>query len=146
MSSNNGDLYEHSQIKADCQSQKIIIADQLLLENMKLIKRMRKLKENWDGYGALAIEKTIIDETERLLRSLEYQPILSPTGRGSIDLTFENNDDVLNYEIFPDMVLKINIYNKDYNNAMGGKYTIEHISKIREEVISFYESGECPHT
>jgi len=69
------------------------------LEQLKLNKRklnsLKHLQEDWNGYNGETIEDALISDIENLISTLDYQPQIFPTGRGSIQIEKYLNDENL---------------------------------------------------
>ena len=59
-----------------------------LSENIEQLREIELLQEDWDGEGGLAFGKEFIQEVMDLVSTLQTQPDLGPTGRGSIQLEY----------------------------------------------------------
>ena len=71
-------------------------------QNISLIEEYSLLQDNWNGYGALPIDKDVISTVKELLSTLIYQPDVFPTGRGGIQIEYQKTDDsYLEFEFFP---------------------------------------------
>ncbi len=73
--------------------------------NLEKIYRFSDYKEDWDGYGAPPFDKSVIERAVKFIfdENLKIQPNVFPTGRGSIQLEFEPDDNhYLEIEIFKD--------------------------------------------
>ena len=74
-------------------------------EDTKLyIQEFGKLDDNWDGYGAESINEKVVSNACRImdmLRSVSWLtlPEMAPTTRGTISLSWENEDDEMYLEI-----------------------------------------------
>lgn len=83
--------------------------EQLRFNKMKL-QSFKNLESNWNGYNGQSFDESLIGKIETILSSLEYQPQIFPTGRGSIQIEKYINDENLveieisNNEIFAFMV------------------------------------------
>ena len=53
--------------------------------------QIRSMKENWNGNGAPAFSKILIDKVENLVNGLEIQPEVFPTAMGTIQLEYDNS-------------------------------------------------------
>mgnify|MGYP003653924619 CR=1 FL=1 len=66
------------------------------LEQLKLNKRklnsLKQLQNGWNGYNGEAIEDSLISNIEDLISTLDYQPQIFPTGRGTIQIEKHLND------------------------------------------------------
>lgn len=71
-------------------------------QNVSIIEDYSLLQDNWNGYGALQINKDVISTVNELLSTLIYQPDVFPTGRGGIQIEYQKTDDsYLEFEFFP---------------------------------------------
>jgi len=63
------------------------------------------LQDNWNGYGAKAINRRLIGKCMDIVCNLDIQPYIFPTGRDSIQLEYElNNSNYLEFEVFVDRI------------------------------------------
>lgn len=71
--------------------------------SLQVIKQIEQLPDNWNGYGAAAFSKDLLDTVRRLVLTLPVQPAIFPTARDSVQLEYENQDqDYLEFELFAD--------------------------------------------
>lgn len=72
------------------------------LEKLKMNKRrllsFLQLSSNWNGYEGEALSKPVIDKTISIITKLDFQPEIFPTGRNSIQIENEINENNF-YEI-----------------------------------------------
>lgn len=68
---------------------------ELLKLNKLKLKSFLKLEENWNGYDGEFITEELIKKTEKIISSLDYQPQIFPTGRGTIQLEQYKDDENL---------------------------------------------------
>lgn len=69
-------------------------------DNKKKVKSFLNLKPNWNGYGALPIEKNIVNKVLEIFEKLPSEVEYYPTGRNSIQLELhKNNGDYIEIEI-----------------------------------------------
>lgn len=73
---------------------------------------MKSFERNWNGYNGEPISNEAIKTAEMLVKLLNPTPFVSPTGRGTIQLEWENNNGYLELEIYEN---EISIYNQDKN-------------------------------
>jgi len=83
-------------------------SERFSLEQLKINKRklqaIKNLEENWNGYNGEIIDKSVISKVETLISSLDYQPQIFPTGRGSIQLdAYLNENNLVEIEISPEI-------------------------------------------
>lgn len=88
-----------------------------LEHNLKAIADIRKLEDDWNGYGAKKIPVDICDIAEEIVTHLSVQPAIFPTARRTIHMeyNFENNN-YLEFEIFEDDVRATFVPDHDYYN------------------------------
>lgn len=76
------------------------------IHNVIKLRSFAVLEHGWNGYGALPLDGDLIDECVQLLYTpglLGLQPDVFPTGRGSIQFEYENEDgQYLEIEIYSD--------------------------------------------
>ncbi len=59
--------------------------------NLEKLNSIRSMKDNWNGNGASAIPKTVVDKVEQLINGLKIQPEIFPTALGTIQLEYDNS-------------------------------------------------------
>jgi len=102
-----------------------------LLMNKKLLNNFSELEANWNGYDGLPIGENIINKTEAIISTLNFQPLIFPTGRGTIQLDyFKDNDNLIEIEIFTDSQFMYKIVDGDDEE---GDVDSEDIKEIIEE-------------
>ena len=105
--------------------------------NAEKLKRIRSMKDNWNGNGASAFPKALINRVENLINGLDIQPELFPTAMCTIQLEYDNSRrDHMEIEIGENDQAEVFIVN------FNGKETLETIyispETINERVTSFY--------
>ncbi len=104
-------------------------------KSMKQLNEIRKLRDNWNGYGANSFSESLIKKVEDIISGLRYQPFISPTARDSIQMEYENDaGDYLEFEVFENAGIKMFFYSKDGESE---KKTIQS-EAIDEAVCYFY--------
>lgn len=85
--------------------------DKLKMNRMKL-QSLNNLKFNWNGYQGEPINNEVIQLVDEIIKELEYQPNIFPTGRGSVQVEYYINEDKqLEIEISPDEIFMYEINN-----------------------------------
>lgn len=103
-------------------------------KNIDTLNKFKKLKKNWNGYGAEPIPIGLIDYTINLLSDLHYQPTIFPTGRKSIQIEYLNqNKDYLEIEIGKD---SHTYYCKKGNEISEGEIELKTIKDFINEFYS----------
>ena len=99
-----------------------------LEENMLLLSEIYELKDDWDAYGAERIPFKRINLAMGIIQDLPCQPLISPTGRGTIYMQYENTDEgFLGFEVFDDSVVMCRVG--------GNHYLGPHVETISEDII-----------
>ena len=87
----------------------------LLTENIDQLREIGELNENWDGEGGLAFGKEFIQELIDLISTMQVQPDIGPTGRGSVDFEYgsrKKGQKYLDIEIY-EKDRRVTVYSKD---------------------------------
>ena len=105
-------------------------------ENMKTLSIIESLEENWNGYGAPPFQKELIDKVKCIIKNLDEQPEIFPTGRGTIQLEYESKDkSYLEFEVYLDHVSMLFVECRDYSAAITDSNFP--INAIRDKVYMF---------
>ena len=72
--------------------------DKLKMNKYKL-ESFKSLTLNWNGYDGKQISSSLIDTTINLLAELDYQPKIFPTGRGSIQIEYQQSENYIEIEV-----------------------------------------------
>lgn len=106
-----------------------------LCNNINVLSSFSELQENWDGYGAHPFEASFISDLKKVLVCLKYQPEVFPTGRGSIQLEYEQDDGrYLEFECYNDRhvsVLHIDSDGTEFESIIS-------FDQVSEVVDEFY--------
>lgn len=93
------------------------------------------LEKGWNGYGAKKISPAVIKRTKSLLLSLEFQPKIFPTGRGSVQVEYYKDDsNLIEIEIFYN---RYSVYSVDN----GNEYENEHcpLADVKTRLMNFHK-------
>ena len=104
--------------------------------NIKAIKSLDNLKENWNGYGAHSFDKKTIQRFLSIINLLEIQPKISPTGRKTLVLVYEKTkEEKLSFEIFENKIDCAYLNMKDFS-----KCYIKQVdeNELNQEIYKFY--------
>ncbi len=112
--------------------------DMLKMNNFKLISQLETYEDNWNGTGAKAFSMGSIRMFNQVVSAVPKQPILSPTGRDSIVMQYENEDSVLFFEVNSERAEKVLIPQGNYDKAVQEIYTEDICNKISNCVVQFY--------
>ena len=99
-----------------------------LEENLLLLSEISELRDDWDAYGASGISSKCARLAMSIIESLPCQPLISPTGRGSIYMQYEHPErGFLGYEVFDDYVVMCRVG--------GNCYQDPHVETISEDIV-----------
>ncbi len=104
--------------------------------NLKRIKEIKQLKDNWDGYDAKAFSADLLNYMEKMIGQLEVQPNLFPLSDGAIQLEMHRNGCAIEIEINEDEIALVNIVDEN-NKEITKKITNDFLS-VNEELKKFY--------
>lgn len=72
--------------------------DKLKMNKYKL-ESFKCLAGNWNGYQGQKISPSLIDRTINLITELDYQPKIFSTGRGSIQIEYQQAENYIEIEV-----------------------------------------------
>ena len=103
-------------------------------KNINTINSFQNLEPNWNYNGAQAISKAVVTKTIKIIKSLDLQPEVFPTGRNSIQIEFEkDNGDYLEFEFFENSTFYLSIIGEDEQ-----EFELKDNLKINTLVQKFY--------
>lgn len=73
-----------------------------LSDSTQRLEQIQALGANWNGYGVEPIPASVISTAREVVPALQYQPLICPTARGSVQLEYEQASDYLEIELFAD--------------------------------------------
>ena len=102
-------VFKHTE--QDLTQPSAVFWDLLLLgDNYYKLQSFRSLKKGWDGYDGEEISIPAIARVTDLLKTLGFQPSIFPTGRGSIQVEYYQNDNTFaEIEVLED---RISVYSE----------------------------------
>lgn len=71
-------------------------------EVVATLEEFRLLEPNWNGYGGLPLPSVVLDKAIALVRDMKPCPSVFPSGRGSVQLEWEQGGLYVEMEIFED--------------------------------------------
>ena len=99
-----------------------------LEENLLLLSEISELGDDWDAYGASGISSQCTRLAMSIIQNLPCQPLISPTGRGSVYIQYEHSErGFLGYEVFDDYVVMCRVGGNCYQNP--------HVETISEDIV-----------
>ncbi len=72
------------------------------MNNQEKIDSFLELKKNWDGYDGSSFTKDTIEKSKQIVELLSQPFHISPTGRGTIQIEWENDYSYFEIEISED--------------------------------------------
>ncbi len=103
-----------------------------IIINKKTLENIKKLEPDWNGYNSIAIDDKVIASAFSLINQLERQPKIFPTGRGTLQFEFSNDDDYLEFEI---STSENSFFEQKKNQESEGQVPMD---KINEKVNEFF--------
>lgn len=112
-------------------------ADPQLSKNFNTLESIRNLKDGWfNGQTGekKAFSDELVDKVKKIISNLKNQPEVSPTGRDSIQIEFENeNGDYLEFEFYENGEIS-----KYYENSTKSYSCTVSENNIYKSVKEFY--------
>lgn len=113
--------------------------DLMKIENLNKINKMALFNEDWNGTGGKAFSSAAIILFIEIIKTLEKQPQIAPTGRNSLLLQYELTDkSILAFEVTEKRTEKVYIPKGDYSAAQVEIYNENICQQINESVEYFY--------
>ena len=115
-------------------------AEAAVLKNMEKLERMKQFGENWNGYGASPISRSVIGKAECLLPLLFCQPKIFPTACNSIQFEYEkSNGEYLELEVTHDKIAVFQIDVTGNEHEFDVSNTADEINKVVKEFYGILE-------
>lgn len=113
--------------------------DLLKFENINKLQCMSSFQEDWNGVGGLAFSESSINLFKEIIENLCKQPNIAPTGRGSLLMQYELDDNsILAFEVREEKVEMVCVPKGDYSSARIEVFTNDFIGQINIQVAHFY--------
>lgn len=112
-----------------------VLINEEKIYNLKKLDQIEALEDNWNGNGAKAFNKQLLEKTRKIITLLEKQPEVFPTGCDSIQIEYEKKDGSY-LEIELSLAKQWNVFEVD---STGKEYTffitanIEPLIKVVDE-------------
>lgn len=74
----------------------------VIAKNLQEIEKLSSLQQDWDGYGASAMDSTLFQKAKALLEKIPIRVLSIPTSSGSIQLEVHRENSSLEIEVLPD--------------------------------------------
>lgn len=117
------------------------VIDLMKVENLNKIKKMEGFKNNWDGNNGNAFSRKSIRLFYQVIQTLEKQPEIAPTGKGSLFMQYELEDkSLLAFDISPEKTEKVFVPKGEYDKADTEYFLSDIPENIKNCVERFYEN------
>ena len=108
-------------------------------ENIKRLKEIENLPDDWNGYGAKRFSKELMKKCRKIVNSLSHQPEIYPTGRQSVQFQYQLEDEsYLEFEIFEEKTMCLLVPERIYEKASEKELRGTEEKNIKEIVDNFY--------
>lgn len=115
----------------------VIFLNDSIERNLRRLDAFAGYEDNWNGYGAEALDPNVIEQAQKLIRRFDRQPFIAPTARQSIQMEFEKpNGDYLEIEVFSDRAVMYKAVGKD-EDEREYPFTTEEMNSLIEGVKRF---------
>jgi len=78
------------------------LATIITAKNLQELEDLSSLPQNWDGYGAFAIDSTLYRKAKELIKKLPIKVYSIPTSSGSIQIEIHRKNSSLEIEVLPE--------------------------------------------
>ncbi len=113
------------------------VSNSIKADNLRKLENISNLRDNWNGNGAPAIPKTVIEKTRKIIENIPIQPEIFPTALSSIQLEYDNSRrDHMELEIGESDEAEIFVV--DYFGAQITENIPSTIEEITERIMQFY--------
>lgn len=115
------------------------VVDLMKVKNLDKINKMLLFEDDWNGTGGSAFSSDSISFFKTIIESLNKQPEIAPTGRGSLLMQYELDDkSLLAFEVSLDKAEKVYLPEGDFSMAQTEVFTDQIEQRIKESVELFY--------
>ena len=105
--------------------------------NCMKLDEIKKLRKNWNGYGANSFSSSVIQNVQKLIWNLPYQPQIFPVADGSIQLEFNGkHNSYLEIQIYKDG--SGSAYCRDSDGTEIDGMTLPNLVSIKRYIGNFY--------
>lgn len=113
-----------------------------LYNNLKKLKAISKLNDNWNDNNAKKFSSKLISVSKKILRNIKRQPEIFPTANNSIQMEYELTDgSYLEFEIFKDKIVCLEVPQRNYSKHK--ERTISNNLKVINNIINnFFERSD----
>lgn len=109
-------------------------------KSIEKIDEIAKLENNWNGYGAMSFSEEVVCLAKRIVKNLNKQPDIYPTGRGTIQIQYElDNRSYIEFEIFENEIKSLEIPFGEYSEAKMRTIKAENYEDVNITIEKFYE-------
>lgn len=134
---NRLEAYAGTMISRSARSNAALSSDSIREDNLRKIRNIGNLKDNWNGNGASAFSKALIDRVTELVSTLPIQPEVFPTALNTIQFEYDNSrHDHMEIEIGDSDEAEIFIvtyFGKEIEESIPSTY-----ESLAERIAQFY--------
>ena len=114
-------------------------------ECLATIDEISKLERGFNGYDALPIDKSVIEQARTIVDILKYQPFIVPTGRRTIQFEYHISNPTKHYmefEIYSDKIdiLICHDYDYEYAYELTLSKNDNQLDRLQEQLDFFFNS------
>lgn len=118
------------------------LEDLTITDSMETLNEIANLEDDWNGYGGHKMPESVIKLAEKIVKILYRQPEIFPTGRRSIQMQYELDDDsYLEFEIFDDRIHTMVIPQMDYSRTLESEIPVSEYVKLADQVDDFFHAS-----
>lgn len=113
-----------------------------LYNNLKKLKGISDLKDNWNDNNAKKFPPELISIVKNILENIAEQPEIFPTANNSIQMEYELIDNsYLEFEIFEDKIICLEVPQRNYSKYKE-QIIPNNIKIINNIVNNFFERSD----
>lgn len=113
-----------------------------LYNNLKKLKEISDLKDNWNDNNAKKFSSELISIVKNILENIVEQPEIFPTANNSIQMEYELIDNsYLEFEIFEDKIICLEVPQRNYSKYKE-QIIPNNIKIINNIVNNFFERSD----
>lgn len=113
--------------------------ERTLLDNIEKLREISSLEDGWSGPDSSAIGERVLAMAKNIVQQICHQPVIYPTGRGTIQMQFEQEDrSYLELEIFEEKIVCMKVPQRIYAEATFEVLQGVDMRRINRMVSEFY--------
>lgn len=134
---NRLEAYAGTMISRSARPNAALSSDSIREDNLRKIRNIGNLKDNWNGNGASAFSKALIDRVMELVNTLPIQPEVFPTALNTIQFEYDNSrHDHMEIEIGDSddaEIFIVTYFGKEIEESIPSTY-----ESLAERIAQFY--------